>query len=110
MDKKKVGLITTIIAFVIVIVVIVFMCLKGCSNNSPKEESTSCTTVTTTQSENIDITISDNTVPVTEEATEEGTYDKRADVEIKLIDGRDGSKNSDANSNNSSNIIASRVD
>lgn len=113
MNRSKIGIIIGAIAVIIVaIILVVVLCFN---NNQPPSNKGSIPVQTTqsTQPDTFDIHIEDDTDPVsaTEEATEEGTYDKSADVELKLVDGRDSSEVSanNNNSNENSNISASRI-
>lgn len=114
MSRRKVGIITGVIA--VIIVAIIFVVVLCFNNNQPSSNKGSIPVQTTqsTQPDTFDIHIEGDTDPVsaTEEATEEGTYDKSADVELKLVDGRDDSEvsaNNNNNNNENSNISASRI-
>lgn len=114
MGRSKVGIITGAIAVVIIAIILVVVLFFNNNQPSSNEGSVPAQTTQSTQPNTFDIHIEDNTDPVsaTEEATEEGTYDKSADVELKLVDGRDDSEvsaNNNNNNNENSNISASRI-
>lgn len=117
MNKKNTFIVVGIVTLILIIgaIIAIFLFPKS---DKPKESVVTPTVSSTvaTEKETVALEIEDVTEPTTvevEEATEEGTYDKTADVKLEIIDGRENQTPSDDRNdyeyNNNNNISASRI-